>query len=695
MIQSVLDDVQRDARTIGRRSGRHIFRLCAIVVCAVAASVSDVTPHSVDPHDLHPHEFPLLSMEELLNMEITTVSKKSERLSDAAAAIYVITSEDIRRSGATNIPQALRLAPGLQVAQIDANNYAVSARGFSGQFANKLLVLIDGRSVYTQTFSGVIWGAQDMMLQDVERIEVIRGPGATLWGANAVNGVINIITRSSRDTQGAIITGGSGNEEHGMGAVRYGGRMSNGLTYRSYVKYRKIDDPSDLSGGGTGNDWQNIVGGFRLDHSLDGDDELTIQGDIFDQDGSATFEIPDITRPNSIDTRLGIEQLGGNLLARWSREDDDSAASMQIYYDRLEQTSDVVAFSTDTVDLEWQHRFTLNQANEIVWGLGYRYINDRYENAEGLAFDPRTRNTRLISAFAEDEITVVPDRLHLTLGTKLEYNSFTDFEYQPNIRLHYRATDRQTVWGAVSRAVRTPSRADHDIIVINKVIVPAGGPAPVTLAMTFGDDNFESEELTAYELGYRFIPFEDLSVDIAGFYNDYDGLRTFSLNPTPTGSPANQPIIFGAFSENGMDGETYGAEIAVKWLTTQWWTLHFSYSYLDIQLHAGSDLDESMASELEGFDPEQQWYVRSIMNLTDTIDLDVILRYVDNLPEFDIRNYLGLDIRVAWRLKHDLEVAVVGQNLLDGHHREFDPEILTTLESQTDRSVYATVTWSF
>jgi len=619
---------------------------------------------------LNPDDLKEKSLKELMEVMVTSVSKKAEKLSEAASAITVITQEDIRRSGATSLPEALRLAPNLEVAQVDSHEWAISARGFNSTTANKLLVLIDGRSVYTPLFSGVFWDVQDTVLEDIDRIEVISGPGATVWGANAVNGVINILTKSARDTQGFLLYGGGGTEQRAFGGVRYGGQLGTNAYYRVYTKYFDRDD-TPLPNGVDGQDaWQMGQGGFRVDWYPGEANQLTVQGDGY---GGA------INQPANGDIRVA----GGNLLGRWSHTfSEESDLKAQFYYDRTHrQVPLTFAEDLDTYDFDLQHRFPLGERQDIVWGLNYRLSEDRVANTPNFAFLPAQLSFQLFSAFVQDEITLVRDRLRLTLGSKFEHNDFSGFEFQPSGRLSWTVTSRQTLWAAISRAVRTPSRIDQDFFVPNN-----SPPPPFALA---GGPEFVSEELRAYELGYRVRPIDRLSFSLAAFYNDYDNLR--SLEP---GSPSGPPFTVG----NGLEGESYGAELAGSYQMTSWWRWQAGYTYLQehIRLKPGS-LDFNQARG-EGSDPENQFSVRSSIDLPGDVELDAALRYVDVLQNIangvrgTVPSYLELDVRLSWMPVKNLELSVVGQNLLDRQHPEFG---FPTSRHEIQRGAFVKVTWRF
>lgn len=640
-----------------------------------------------------PADLTELSLEELMNIEITSVSKKPQKLSNAAAAIFVITQEAIRRSGVTSIPEALRMVPGLQVARMDANKWAITSRGFSGRLANKLLVLIDGRSVYTPLYSGVFWEAQDVLLEDVDRIEVIRGPGATLWGANAVNGVINIMTKQAKETQGGLAVTGTGTEERGFGSVRYGAKLADDTYYRAYAKYFNRDSGVDASGEDMADDWRVVSGGFRIGWKASDNNSLTLQGDIYDGQVGGTYNLASLLAPfyQTFDDDTDIS--GANILARWSHDFSQSSDMvLQLYYDRTKHNEALVREDRSTFDTDFQHRFALGSQQEIMWGLGYRLTYDDIDNTFSTSFEPHSRDDHLFSAFVQDNITLVKNRLGLILGSKFEHNDYTGLEIQPNGRLLWTPDERYSVWASVSRAVRTPSRIEDDGR-FNSQVIPPGipdNPTPMpALVALVGDRDFGSEELIAYELGYRVQATDRLYVDIAAFYNVYDNLRTFEPGtPFLEISPAPMHLVQPLVADNEMDGETYGVEVMADFRASDWCRLQAAYTYL--QMHLRPDSEGS-----EGLSPHHQLSLRSSMDLPKELELDMWVRYVDDLPGQNVGSYVTLNLHLGWKPHKNLELSIVGQNLLDNRHPEFMPEGEVTLPSEVEPSVYGKVIWRF
>jgi iron complex outermembrane recepter protein len=640
-----------------------------------------------------------LSMEDLMNMQVTSVSKRTQKVADAAAAVFVITQEDIRRSGATSIPEALRLVPGLEVARIDENKWAIASRGFNGRFDNKLLVLIDGRSVYTPLFSGVYWNVQDVMLEDIDRIEVIRGPGATLWGANAVNGVINIISKKAKDTQSGVVTAGAGSEERGSGGVRYGSKIGD-TSYRAYGKYFNWG-PSLYPTGMTAHDgWDAMRGGFRADWTPAGANSLTLQGDIYHSKYGETLTVPSLNAPYSSTFPNNGNYSGGNILGRWNHSSEGSSMSLQMYYDNTTIADNSLFVDHQNIfDLDFQHGFHVGDSQQFVWGLGYRSIRDRNDSSFSVSLQPNQVTLNHFSAFVQDEISLVDNRLRLTFGSKFEHNDFTGFEVQPNARLLWTLTPNQSVWTAVSRAVRTPALTEEGLRLNSAVIPPATptNPTPFPAVVTvFGSHQFQSEDLLAYELGYRVQVTSSLSADIATFYNRYSNLRTAEPGaPFIEGSPAPTDIVVPFVASNKMSGGTYGAELFADWRVAPKWRLVGSYSYLQMNIQKNSDSLDPTPDNPNGSSPRHQWYLRSSIDLPKHFEHDTTLRFVDHLPSLSIPSYYSLDAHLGWRPVPRVEFSIGGQNLLDNQHLEFIPDFINTAPTVVKRTVYGSMTFKF
>ncbi|MCP4699471.1 MAG: TonB-dependent receptor [Gammaproteobacteria bacterium] len=625
-----------------------------------------------------------LSLADLLNVEVTSVTKQPQKLSESAAAIFVISKEDIRRSGAAGIADLLRMAPGLQVTRFNSHAWAVTARGFNGFYASKLLVLVDGRSVYNTEFSGVYWDTVDTVLEDIERIEIIRGPGGALWGANAVNGIINIITKHAQDTQGNLLALGAGNEEKSFARFRRGGMLNKSTWYRVYAKTLR----RGALAGDFADNWQVHQGGFRLDAHPDLHNSWTIQGDIFDGEEN------DVNFQTLESIKTGVD--GINLLSRWVREfSSDSKLTAQAYYDASHHDVPINA-QNRVFDFDLQHRFSLGKRQTILWGLGYRRLRSDIPDQPHLKFNPPLRKDNLFSLFMLDEITVFPKKFTVSLGSKLEYNDYTGLEVQPNIRLLWLQEKHRTLWAAVSRAVRTPSRIDHDVA--GELTVPPAQnpiyPMPL-LSRGIGDRRVKSEVEIAYEAGMRTQLNPRLSLDIAAFFNRYDNAVTNDQIMFP--SADNRMMILQSRFSNGLEGKTYGFELALDWMKAESWRLQAAYSFLRMHLRLKKGV-QSLVEDTENRSPRHQLSLRSSLTLSDEWELDLWCRYVDELPSEALGyldDYVNMDVRLAWRPSANLELSLTGQNLLDKQHPEFGPDTFNPFVSEVQRGAYGQLRWTF
>ena len=603
-----------------------------------------------------------MSVEELMNIEVTSVSRRPEKVSETASAVQVITSDDIRRSGATSLPELLRLASNLHVAQVNSSQYAISARGFNNTAANKMLVLIDGRSVYTPIHAGVFWDTQNILLEDIDRIEVISGSGATLWGANAVNGVISVKTKDALATQGLLVETGGGRQLRGFMNVRYGGQFSTNGNYRVYGKVFNRNRTLLSNGRDPGNDWKLGQTGMRLDWHKSRSDVFTLQGDLYDGAyNSLTTQEPDIK--------------GGNLLARWSHIfSDQSDMSLQFYYDRTHRNvPQGLAEDLSTYDVDFQQRFQLGKRNEFIWGLGFRQFHDNVRNVATLAFLPAQVTHRRFSGFLQDEIAVIKDRVNLTIGTKISHNDYTGVEVQPSVRAAWKIDQRQMAWGAISRAVRTPSRLDRELFIPAKPpFLVAGGP------------NFQSEVSLGYELGYRSHPHDRVSLSVATFYNNYSKLRSLEqVKP-----PAFFPMVIG----NGLKGESYGVELSADYYVTNRWRLRGGLTEMRINIRPDVTSTDRTNGSGESHDPNRHLLLRSFFEPIRGLQFDSAFRYVSKIANQQLPGYAELDLRLSWQPKSSLEFSVVGQNLLHKRHAEFGTP---SARQEIDRSIYGKVLWRF
>ena len=643
-----------------------------------------------------------MDISNLLNVKISIVSPNApETIPQTPAAVSVVSAEDIKRSGAQNFPQALRLVPGMNVGQLDSLQWAVSSRGFNDVFANKLLVMQDGRSIYTPLFSGVFWDVQGTLMEDIDHIEVVRGPGATIWGANAMNGVINIITKNAADTQGLFVNGGGGAEERGFAGARYGGAINSNAFYRVYATYENHASTVLSDGSDANNSWQMARTGFRTDWDPTGRNSFTFQGDGYAGWENQVFDEfdPNVLALTSTNDEV-MKVSGANALGRWTHTfSDTSNFKLQAYYDYTTRFADnIFDEQRHTFDLDFKHEFALGTRDNVVWGLGYRITTDDEGDNDTISFYTDSQAINLYSAFVQDELIVIPDRVSLTVGSKFEQNDYTGFDFQPSARLLWTPTEHQTVWASVSRAVRTPSRAEESVILNQAVPTGLLFPfPPYTQATLLGTNTFKNENMIAYEIGYRAQPIKDLSFDVDAYWNHYDDLRS------------QVPITTSVFPEfylaNNIHGNAYGCELSATWRVLDWWRLQPSYSYLKSILHANTAngyIDTYSVGLDEGASPENQFMFRSSMDLPHGITFDTGLRYVDKLefPQvtgapITVPDYFELDARLAWRINKNWEVAVVGQNLLHDRHTEFLPTYVRTQPTEIPRSVFAQVSFGF
>ena len=603
-----------------------------------------------------------MSVEQLLDLDVTSVSRRREKLQSAPSAIQVVTAEDVRRSGATSLPEALRLASNLEVAQIDSRQWAITARGFNNVFAGKMLVMIDGRSVYTPLYAGVYWDVQDVLFYDLDRIEVISGPGATQWGANAMNGVINISTKSAKDTQGGVVMGGAGTELRSSAGMRYGGRTNSGVFYRVYAKYFERDDSARTNGRRANDSWHMAQGGFRADWDANANDALTLQGDGYS--GFLGQSWPDNIRVNGL-----------NFLGRWTRTfSPKSDLHVQVYVDRTHRRIPN-SFTQDlnTTDLDFQHRFSLGDANDLVWGLGYRIVADDIENTPANAFLPPKVTRTSFNLFFQDEIELSRDQLALMIGSKVEHNDYTGFEVEPSVRLAFTPDQRQTAWAALSRAIRTPSRIDRDLY------SPAVPPFRIA-----GGAKVVSETLIAYELGYRVQLIPRVALSLATFVNNYDHLRSLE--------PVNPPAAFPIEGRSGLRGRSSGAEMTAEWRIMPSWRVRAGYTELRVRSKAQpGSLDRTPRNSIAR-DPNHQLQLRSTWDISRRWECDAEVRYVGPIASQRVPGYTEANLRLGWSASAAWDLSLLGHNLLHKQHAEFNA---TMGRREIQRGVYGRATWRF
>jgi iron complex outermembrane receptor protein len=640
-----------------------------------------------------------MTLEELSQVEVTSPTKEPTPAFNSPTAIYIITGEDIRRSGATTIPEALRLAPGVEVAQIDANKWSVGIRGFGTRLSRSVLVLIDGRTVYTPLFAGTYWEVQDTLLQDIDRIEVIRGPGGTIWGPNAVNGVINIITKRTQDTQGTYAEVGGGNVEQGFANFRYGGSNGNGLSYRVYAKgftrgpeYHFDHDNFD--------DWRGAQGGFRMDWGTAGRSEYMLEGDLYRQSDGERVAVSTYVPAFSGTADGNADLSGGDLTFAWRRRfSERNDLQLEAYYDRTNRYEPNLGENRDTFDLDLLERTKVGKRQEFLYGLEARSSQGHFlEAVSGLVFSPANRNDYLISGFVEDDITLVNQKLLLTLGSKFLSTNYTGFETEPSARLMWTPGKRHAFWAAFTRAVRTPSDAEEDFYLTSYLGMSGGYEL---FARFNANPKFAPEQLNGYETGYRVLIGKSIYLDFAGFYNHYHDLFSQDLAgppgiettlPFPESQQPPPHVLIAAQFRNDLFGRTNGGEVAPEWRPTKWWRLRGSYSYLDMVLNKapGAALGGTPAA-VEGASPRNEVNVESSFDVR-KLQIDLMYRYVSALPAVSAPSYSTGDARIAWKFSPQLEFSLVGRDLFQPYHIEYaaDPGGPVAIR----RSGYASLTWT-
>ena len=654
------------------------------------ASLLVAAPNAMAASAATPVHLKKLSIEELLDVEVTLVSRSAEALRSSPAAIAVVSGESIRRSGATSVPEALRGVPGIFVGQRNSSSWAVSSRGFSSVNSEKLLVLVDTRSIYTPLHSGVYWDVQDYFLHDIEQIEVVRGPGAALWGSNAVNGVINVISKHSRDTQGLYAEAGAGDEQSVIAGARYGMPLGERGWMRVYGKYSELDGTYH-PGAQSDDDWNIGHAGLRADWELTDSDDLMLSAAAYDGEvGLVAPSIEVIGRPGPAG-ELRSDVRGGHILGQWMRRvDDHTRWRTRVYYDRTRRDDPSYRDELDTVDLDLQYGTRLGPSHDVLIGLNYRHTDDRNVSGGIFALQPPSSKDDVISGFVQDQIAL-NESLRLTVGTKLEHNDFSGFEVQPSLRLAWTAHSAMIVWGSVSRAARVPTRLERDVAV--DALDPSSNPRVILM----GNDDLDSEEVLGYEAGLRWQPTETVFGDFAVFYNEYDGLMSLEFED-PYVDPNDGRVILPIRNRNLTDGHSHGFEALVTYAPASSWRLTATYAFLDLSLDPrGQDINRG--EFYEGATPRHQLGLRSQIDFSPNVMLDLEYRYnseIERTPDIPsgagIDGYSELDLRVAWRATPNIELALVGQNLLHDRHVESgSPES----RGEIERGVYAKLTWGW
>jgi iron complex outermembrane recepter protein len=624
-----------------------------------------------------------LSLEDLMNVQVTSVAKEPQKIADAPAAVTVIGQDDIQRSGLATIPDLLRLAPGMDVAQISSNGWAISSRGFNGYLADDLLVLMDGRSVYTPTFGGVLWNSVNYPIQDLDRIEVINGPGSTLWGSNAVNGVVNIISKSAKDTQGLLVDTQGGSQQD-IGDVRYGGQLGDNTYYRVYTQYQYTGNGQDANGDPAHDESQGIQGGFRVDSYTTSKDTLTLQGDAY------WNQADQLTTPLPFSVDDTFFQNGGNVLGRWTHTESDRAdTSLQAYYDRQVLDDTPVGYQQDTLDIQFQNRFPLGAIQDVTWGAGARdYFIRLFPGNSLVNVSPTYTNEFIYNGFIQDQVTIIPDHLQWFVGTKVEYNSLVNLLVEPSTRLLFTPDSHNSFWGAYSRASRVPSIIED----YRETIGPD----------TLGNDGPTAEETNAFEIGYKTQPFKPLTLSVSGFYNSYTDLIVDVPNLFVPGE---------VDYANAATAKSYGGELSANWQVTPQWRLGASYSYLQVRAIARLQSPADFfipAYELQFMDgsaPQNQFQIHSYLDLLKNVQLNASLYYVDSLPFINalaysgglqsVSSYFRLDLNVHWQMNKNMALAVGVQNLLSDRHYEYSNINSPQEPTQVPRTFYADWTMTF
>lgn len=674
-----------------------------VFLCIFLIGLQDSFAQPLNKSEELPQDLSQVSLDKLLNFDlvVTLPGRREQRVSQAAAAVYVLTDEDIRRSGATHVAEVLRLVPGVNVARISSNKWAISIRGFNQIFANKLLVLIDGVSVFSPTTNGVYWESNELDLDDIDRIEVVRGPGGALWGSNAVNGVINIVTKSSEETKGAKVVLGGGTHERDFLKLRYGGSLGEDTNYRIYGSgNRRTENRLSASDDGSEDDWDSYTAGFRVDSALSSNDQLTVssqngyQSDFF-------VAAPPALDPPYVDT----ENYAGNgeyrdfrTMARWVRDNhNDSRLDSQISYSEKRRESRVATFEYDILNLEVQHNVRLLENHNLVYGGGYRYFYNKTEDSPAQEVDPSTRSTDLFSAFLQDEYTLIPKRLNLIAGTKFEHTDQTGLEYMPNARMLWNATEDTIFWTAVSKAVAPPAVFFEDSV-IPVAAFPTEQEGLSSVVTVNGNRDLSSESLVAYEVGGRSSLTSYLSLDVSLFYNRYDNI--FSAEP---GTPQignsrlgnRNALLIPLNLSNDLSADSYGGELASEIKLTDDWRVTSWYSFLQIDVHKGNSLDTGNQDLIENGSPQHQVGLRSLLTFFNDWEFDGSVRYIDKVPYSGISEYVELDLRLAYKLLDNVELSLVGQNLLNPAHQEGSGNFFGPPPTKIERGYYALLRMTF
>ena len=616
-------------------------------------------------------------LQALLEVQVSSIAGFDQTVRSTPAAISILSPEDIRRGGHRTIADALKMVPGLYVYQLTSNIHSVAARGARPRFDNKLLVLVDGRAVYNDLFAGVYWDEQDLLLEDLDRVEVIRGPGATIWGANAVNGVINIVSRKAEETQGWLATSGVGDYDEGFGSIRYGGELDASTHYRAHLKYSSRESFHFEDGTDASDDWKSLAGGFRFDRDLSEHRTLSVIGNFQYAKVDELFNEVSLAPAFSI-TRAGDDRVTGtNLLVRLEEiVSDEESWFIQTYYDRAERDREVVNLFRETYDLEYRHTLRIGDRHRLAYGGGFRHqLSDASDGSLKITFDPEDDRNEKTSAFVQDTIVLDPDRIELMIGSKFEYNTYSGFEVQPSARLSWIVSPEETLWFAISRAVRTPARSDHDIVTTASIL-----PGPLALTIV-GTNRVDSEEVLTSEIGYRCQPSPDLTLDVNAYFNRLDK----ALATVPN---ALNPLILEL--ESSGDARVYGAELSATWQAERWLRVSGSYQWYKANANAGNESFEKVT-------PENVAQVRALVDISDDLEFNCLSYYSDGKNDRGVRipSYIRLDAGLTWRVQEDIELSIWGKNLTDPSHLEGVDTFVIGRGVEVPRSFYAQISVQF
>jgi iron complex outermembrane receptor protein len=671
-------------------------QICAkgILPAVLAALASFSTPIAVSAQQQN-KDLTSASLEDLMNMQVTSVSRTSQKVSNVAAAIFVITQEDIHRSGATNIPDLLRIVPGVQVAQVNANKWAISARGLNDLYSNELLVLVDGRTVYTPSFGGVFWDVLDVPLDDIEQIEVIRGPGSSVWGSNAVNGVINIITKKAKDTRGGLLVARGGNANGQSTTIQYGGALRQATDLRVYAKYSNQEELETSTGTNAADGWHVLRGGFRADSALSSKDILTIEGDIYSgRESNISPFFPTITSSRqTVDNFANLS--GGFIQTTWNHKySAHSDSILEFSYDQYGRT-DILDEQRHTFDVNFQHHFVAGRRNDFVWGGGYHVSKSQSTGSVLVSLVPNRQTFQRFNGFIQDDIAMVPELLHITIGTKLEHSQYTGFAFMPSVRVAVTPSASHTVWASISRAIRTPSVVDAASRINLGPIGTAEG-LPIVLSV-FGNPNVKNENSLSYEAGYRASLTKKLTVDVATYYNAYTDQETSEPEAIVFEStPAPAHLLLPTMFANLSYGESHGLEAYATWKPFDRWTISPGYSFERIHVHAEpSSLDTTSAGAAEGSTPVNSGQLRSHLVVSRDLGWDTSAYFVGRLIDPAISSYVRLDSGLTWQVKERFSISVLGQNLLQPKHAEFTDTNDTVGSALMKRGGYVKLRWTF